>query len=205
MKNKRWTNKEREYIKNNFGKMKVDDIAKKLQRTTTSVNQQAYLMRKGGRDVAKAQNYKSWTKEEEEKLKELYKTLIPPQIAKILGRTPGSIYTKIASMEERARVRDKKRFETAKAKKQFEIDAYNKLINEPVVGGVRKSDIKVEMGKSYEVERTTARIFKEDWKKYQGKVIQETKDHFTLKNKVRSETFLKVDFLIGEYKIKEVS
>lgn len=205
MKNKKWTSEEREYIKNNFGKMKVDDIAKKLKRTTTSVNQQAYLMRKDGRDVGKTHTYKEWTKEEEEKLKELCKTLIPPQIAKILGRTAGSIYTKIASMDERTRTRDKKRFETAKEKEQFDVNAYNKLINEPVVGGVKKSDIKVKMGKSYEVERTTARIFKEDWKKYQGKVIQETKDHFTLKNKVRSETFLKVDFLIGEYRLKEIS
>ena len=155
------------------------------------------------KDVAKTQTYKPWTKEEEEKLKELCKTLIPPQIAKILGRTARSIYTKIASMEERERVRDKKRFETAKAKEQFAIDAYNKLINEPVVGGVRKSDIKVKLGQSYRIERVKKSV--RDWNEFTGKCIHETKDHVTIKNKTRAETFLKVDFLINEYRIKEVS
>lgn len=203
MKNKKWTSEEREYIKNNFGKMKVDDIAKKLQRTTSSVNQQVYLMRKSGKNIIKANTCKKWTKEEEEKLKELYKTLIPPQIAKILGRTPGSIYTKIASMEERARV-SKKRFEIAKAKEQFEIDAYKKLINEPVLGGLKKSDVKVKLGQTYQITRGPGRILKEEWKEFYGKVIHETRDHFTLKNKTRAETFLKVDFLIGDYKMKEI-
>ena len=97
--------------------------------------------------------------------------------------------------EERARKK--------KEAKRLQI-MYNKLISEPVQEGVFKNNLKVKLGQSYEVERMGI-AHRDDWLKFRGELIQETKDHITIKNKTRAESFLKVDFLINEYRIKEVS
>lgn len=146
---------------------------------------------------------KRWNKQEEQRLEELYKTMRVPQIAKIMGRTLGSVYSKIYNMKERARTQNKIQFANEKEKKESEERAYKRLINEPVIAGVYKKDLKVKLGQSYRIERVKKSV--RDWNVFTGKCIHETKDHVTIKNKTRSETFLKVDFLINEYRIKEVS
>ena len=80
---------------------------------------------------------------------------------------------------------------------------YNKLVSKPVIAGVYKKDLKVKLGQLYRIERVKKSV--RDWNEFTGKCIHETKDHVTIKNKTRAETFLKVDFLINEYRIKEVS
>lgn len=197
---KRWTEKERQYIKKNYKTMKSREMAVELKRTTESVSQQLYILRKQGFQIEKVNN-RGWTKEEDEELDLLIKSLKVPEISKMLGRTTGSVYSKITSREERERGQE--RTESSKSKEQFENEAYKRLISEPVTDGIFKRNLKVELGKNYRAEKVKGRISKSDDKPFTGKLIHETKDHLTLKSKTRAESFLKVDFLTGEYKIKE--
>lgn len=87
--------------------------------------------------------------------------------------------------------------------------AYEKLINEPHNYGA-KDDIlamKFKDGIAYKVESNS----KNDGKRhnpegvFEGKLIQETNEHITLRHlKGYSETFKKIDFITNEYTIREV-
>ena len=79
------------------------------------------------------------------------------------------------------------------------------LERDKVEYGVFKENVKVKPGQAYKITRNASRILKDEWNEFTGKCIHETKDHVTIKNKTRAETFLKVDFLINEYRIKEIA
>lgn len=68
--------------------------------------------------------------------------------------------------------------------------------------GDKIDNLKFKIGQTYIVKRI------DDDKKrnkiFVGKLIQETKDHITLESRWR-ESYLKKDFLIGAYEIREVS
>lgn len=84
--------------------------------------------------------------------------------------------------------------------------AYQKLLNEPTDKGIgdRLDTLKLQAGKKYKVERRENE--KNEYEDYFiGNVVQETKDHVTLRHKRGyCESFRKYDFLCGEYKIEEV-
>ena len=203
IKRKRWTKGEEKYVIENCGQMTNEEIAKKLNRTVNSIKQKTFFLRRSEEDMKKATKYQRWTIEEEEKLIELYETIKPKQICKILNRPLNSINSKIHSMGLWGG--DIGTIEISKGQERLDRQVYVKIVSEPVIAGVYKSDVKVKLGQAYEIERNQGTRSNAIWQKFRGEVIHETKDHFTIKNKVRAETFLKVDFLINEYRIKEVS
>lgn len=69
-----------------------------------------------------------------------------------------------------------------------------------VTVGLHKSDIKLQLGEEYIFIKMQDR--KQYLGTFRGNVILETRDHITVKCKHGyCQTFLKVDILLGEYKI----
>lgn len=98
-----------------------------------------------------------------------------------------------------------RKFAERKRKERDMLDTvnYNKAINrdfvnEGFVGGLRKKDVRVLVGDRCNVTQVGDRRLAEDRIPFRGKVAAQTKDHFTVRNKVRCETFLKVDVLLNE-------
>ena len=201
IKRKRWTKGEEKYVIENCGKMTYEEMAKKLNRTVNSIKQKTFFLRRSEEGMKKATKYQHWTIEEEEKLIELYETMKPKQICKMLNRPLNSINSKIHSMGLWGG--DIGTTKVSEEQERLDRQSYVQVISEPVIAGVYKSDVKVKVGQSYQIENMKKRTRQDKY--FIGKVIQETKDHITVKNKARTESFLKVDFLIGEYKIKEVA
>ena len=183
------------FIKSNPG-MPAKDIARKINR---SIGYSQIIIN----EVMKDENAKARIEKErelqrlrEKREKEEHRKRVKKLIAKKKKETK--------RLEKLERVKRIKAIEKKREKEEIQA-IYNKIISEPVEEGVFKNNLKVKLGQSYEIERNQGTRSNTIWQKFKGKVIHETRDHFTVKNKTRSETFLKVDFLIGEYKIKEVS
>ena len=91
-----------------------------------------------------------------------------------------------------------------KAKREQE--AFERMINEEVTEeGLNLNKIKFQIGKKYKIQRL--KNAKREYEKYmEGTMMQDCKTHVTLKHKFLgyTESFLKADFLIGDYKVEEV-
>ena len=64
-------------------------------------------------------------------------------------------------------------------------------------------DGNMEINKKYHI-RKLGRVGKNETGEFVGELIQKTKCFYTFKNDERTESFLKVDFVIGEYAIDEI-
>ena len=84
----KWTYKEVEYLKENWGKKKTQEIAEELGRTYYSIYNKA---RKLGLGSNRAHHHRPWTEEEEEFLAENWGMFSMEHIAKKLNRTPHAI------------------------------------------------------------------------------------------------------------------
>ena len=109
------------------------------------------------------------------------------------------IETKYMSQKDEIKLKQQKK-EELRNKKEEEI--YKRLISIPENEGLQLNKIKVQLGQVYEI--APPKIRKKEQSCFKGVLIQETKNHITLKNKngIR-ETFLKVDLLLKIYEIKE--
>lgn len=85
-----WTNEERKFLTENYGKLSVIDISEKLGKTYPAVNSQIWWM-----GLKKEPVVKRWTTQEEEKLRELTELgYTAGQISKELGRTIPAVYNR---------------------------------------------------------------------------------------------------------------
>ena len=64
-------------------------------------------------------------------------------------------------------------------------------------------DENMEINKKYHI-RKLSRVGKNETGEFVGELIQKTKCFYTFKNDERTESFLKVDFVIGVYAIDEI-
>lgn len=64
-------------------------------------------------------------------------------------------------------------------------------------------DGNMEIDKKYRI-RKLGNVGKNETGEFDGELIQKTKYFYTFKNDERTESFLKVDFVIGEYTIDEI-
>lgn len=110
-----------------------------------------------------------------------------------------AIETKYVTKKDKIKLQQQKT-EILRDKKEEE--AYRKMINEPIVEGLKLNKIKLELGQSYRIAKPLGRKKQEYFK---GTMIHETNRHITLKSKNGvCETFLKVDLLLQEYSFEEV-
>lgn len=93
-------------------------------------------------------------------------------------------------------------------KERKDEEAYQRLINEPVDKGIgdKVETLKFQLGREYKVIiRPSGKGNHGEDREFQGKAIQETASHVTLKHKIGyCESFRKADLLIDDYKVKEV-
>ena len=93
--NRRWTDEELEFLKENNKKMPIDEMAKALNRTYDSV------ICRLRRHPDAVYLYREWSKDEEEYLKKNYDYSKIKEIAKRLGRTEHSIWLKILKLKRK--------------------------------------------------------------------------------------------------------
>ena len=227
MSNRRyWTAEEELYLIKNYGKKTPTEIGKQFNRRAGAISCKITQLRKKG--LIKERIAKIWNEVESEFITENYGLVSLDEMARQLGVEKTQLSSRIRFMKEQGypireqtKLKDKpvkekveefdeegfkpyKREPTEKelseAKEVQEI--YDKMLDEKVIAGVYKKDLKVKVGQTYQIENMKKRTRQDKY--FIGEVIQETKDHIIIKDKSRTESFLKVDFLIGEYKIKEV-
>lgn len=204
-----WSKEEEDFIIKNFGKLTIPEISIKLNRTEKQIGSKVGYMRLIGYDIPHAKRRKKTITEREiaaAKAKEKARIKLEKQREQ---RRLKKERDKEEAIKRKARREERKaRLEAEKLQKEAKEmqEIYDAALERyKVIEGVFKEDIKVKLGQSYEVTRTQGRLPKDTWTKLKGGVIQETRDHVTIKNHAITETFLKVDFLIGEFRIKEVS
>lgn len=91
-----------------------------------------------------------------------------------------------------------------RVRKGYSSGKYGSKKGEEKYGGLNLSLINLDKCKKYKIKRR-----KNDKGEYEdhlvGNLIQETKDHVTLRHKLGyCESFRKIDLLIGDYKVEEV-
>ena len=88
-KNKKWTERELNYLRDNWGKKTKKEIAAKLKRSVESVRFQGNV-----RMQLNLRPIKRWTKTEEDFIKENYLESTYSEMGEVLGRSHGSIAVK---------------------------------------------------------------------------------------------------------------
>ena len=81
-----WTEKEEEYLRNNYKEMMDKEIAEELDRSTDSVAGKRHRMGLWKRET--------WSREEVKFLKENYDTMTAEEIGEKLGRSKAAVYGK---------------------------------------------------------------------------------------------------------------
>lgn len=188
-----WTEEDKEFVINNYNKMAASDIAKKLGRNITSIYSQVHTLKGKGYDLKAKTHKMGWSREETQQLKELYTRKSTKEIAKKLNRSVSVVY--------------KKGDELGLIKKRSSV--YTKIIDteDDIKKGLNLDDLKFTKGKYYHVRKLRGKqgTQTEGQGDFKGGLIQETSRHITLKGKLRRESFLKVDLMIGEYEIREMT
>lgn len=129
-------------------------------------------------------------KSKEKIIKKLYNRITIAEMSKRLNLNYQTLYKKILRM--------RKEGELPKARGK----EYRKE-NNTIKLKIAELDGNVELGRKYRIEKQGGKD-KFATTEFTGKLIQKTDRFYTFKNKNRAESFLKVDFVIGEYLIEEV-
>ena len=231
MSNRRyWTAEEELYLIKNYGKKTPTEIGERLNRKGGAISCKITQLR--GKGLIEKRIAKIWNEVESEFITENYGLVSLDEMARRLGVEKTQLSSRIRFMKEqgypirgKTKLKDKpvkgevkevegcdeeefKPYKRELTEKELEEakeaqEIYDRMLNEKEIAGVYKKDLKVEVGRSYQIENMKKRTRQDKY--FIGQVIQETKDHIIIKDKSRTESFLKVDFLIGEYRIKEVS
>lgn len=170
-----WTDADISYLIENYGKIEISDIAKHLGRSISSIINKASKLRTNGVDIKKS--YKGKPK-----------------------GTKNKKPTKQQLLEEKKKEEERLKYE--KEKEEVE-RIYQRMINKPFDYGIGKEipKLKFKHGQVYIVKsRADKGIL---WTTFKGKLIFETDDFILLEGKWK-ECFMKKDFLIGDYEIREV-
>lgn len=134
-----------------------------------------------------------WDLEDEIFVVKNYGKLSFSEMAKVLNRTTNQVNSKIQQLERRGLI---ERINRRAVK--------DKVETEDKKEGLDLSKIKLKLGKKYEIY--LRRNAKKNYDLYfEGTMIKDYKTHILFKHKLGySESFLKADFLTGEYKAKEI-
>ena len=92
MEYKNWTDEQINYLLNNYGKITVEKISKKISKSIGSIY---YILNKENINL----EVRWWTKEEIKLLKELYPSYSNPELEKIFSRSEGAIQMKAALLK----------------------------------------------------------------------------------------------------------
>lgn len=216
-----WNREEERYLTENYKKVKMAELERYLNRSSGSIYAKVNNLRERQKVKEPTKEVQLWTTEEELFVIKNYETMKSKDIAKKLKTTEMRVNNKIGKLREQGVISSYKNsskkirgsniplnkisvIRTNEAQDELENIAYLNLINEPVNVGLRLTDVKLRLGQTYRV--ATPKKKGEPQGYFTGVMIQETKVHVTLRNRIgRCETFLKADLLLKEYEIKEVS
>jgi len=127
-------------------------------------------------------------KEKEKLIKGYHGRITIADMAKKLNINYQTLYKKILRMRKEGKL------PPAKSRRKDENNIKEKII---------ELDRNMKLGRTYNIKRgRTKEKFASN--EFKGKLIQKTDRFYTFHNGKRAESFLKVDFAIGEYRIKEV-
>lgn len=202
-----WTKKEEQFLIDNYGKIPIGEIAKKLNLDYMRTNAKIQYLRKAGiinrENRARGKYTKSekinW-KDKEPYILENHNKISLYKIAAKLGVKYVTLCKHMRKMREEGRLEMREEERLVRRS----INTIQKTPeNSIAIYEMSKLDKKMKLGKSYKILKKGSRNkFSTD--KFEGELIQKTEKFYTFKNKHRAESFLKVDFVIGEYSIKEV-
>lgn len=120
---KKWTEEEEQFLIDNYKELRVKGLAVALNRTTSSIEAKVEKLRCGG-FVTDIQP--QWSDEDTKFLKSNYMDMNNNAIARVLGRTPSSVQSKLSYMGlRRSRVIDRSAW--TDSEEGFLVENYNDL------------------------------------------------------------------------------
>jgi transposase len=192
-----WTPARVNFIKENYNKISIREIAEKLNVSYIVANSKIQNMKKKGQ--LKGENkVKSKTgrkqkinwKKIEPYIINNYKTMTWEEMARRLKIKYTTLYNHAKRMRELGIIGTK---ECTQAPEPNDIKLQ-----------IAELDRNMELGRRYHIKKFGSRD-KFTTLNFTGKLTQVTDRFYTFRNKNRAESFLKVDFAIGEYNIKELT
>lgn len=199
-----WSQEEINFLINNFDKLPITEIQKQMPWRTIAGIQTKYSLLKSQKQ--RTDRGREWTPEEDNYLLENFGLVSNEELVKKLNRSLSSIRARFYNLESNP-IFKKKREKIEKIKTEREMKGYYKMLrsirnNRDYGIGDKIKDLKFKIGQVYVVK--TPDEHRERYRVFKGKLIQETDNFIVLENRWR-ESFLKKDFLIGAYEIREVS
>lgn len=147
------------------------------------------------------------TREERvEFIKANYTKMTAPELAKKCFVTEGAMYRERSELA-REGIIDRSKFKKVKRRNRnprhnHQYGCFEQKGKE-LEKALKKLDSKIKLGKKYRIKKT-GYIGKSDIEKFTGELVQITDTFYTFKNRNRAESYLKIDFIIGDYQISEV-
>lgn len=129
-------------------------------------------------------------KSKEKIIKKLYNRITIAEMSKRLNINYQTLYKKILRMRKEGKLPPANTKEHSKERNNIK-------------SKIAELDGEMELGQKYHIRKISTRD-KYETPQFTGKLIQKTNKFYTFHNGKRAESFLKVDFAIGEYRIKEV-
>lgn len=192
-----WTEKEEELLRESYGRVATTEIAELLGKDYSTTNSKIQYMKKTG-DIQRENRFKcssgstnkiDWSERDVFIIKN-DGNISRKEMAKKLNLKLGTLYKRIYKLIEQGKLSDQ-------GIKKRERKTNN------VLDKIAELDGNMQLGRKYKIERLAAEE-ENVTKNFSGKLIQVTEKFYTFKNKTRIESFLKVDFVIGSYSIREV-
>ncbi len=192
-----WTPERENFIKTNYSKITIGEMAKRLNLSYSKVNSKIQNMKKAG-ELKGENKIKSKTgrkqkinwKEIEPYIIDNYRTMTWVEMSDALNLNYTTLHRHATKMRKEGKIGSK---ECIPAPKPKDIGLQ-----------IAELDGNVELGRKYHIKKVGSKD-KFTTKNFIGELIQITDRFYTFKNNHRTENFLKVDFIIGEYNIEEVS
>lgn len=128
-------------------------------------------------------------KEKEKLIKGYHDRITIADMAKKLNINYQTLYKKILRMRKEGKLPPANTKEHSKERNNIK-------------SKIAELDENIKLGRKYHIRKISTRD-KYETSQFTGKLIQKTDKFYTFKNRNRAESFLKVDFVIGEYLIKE--
>ncbi|MCR2045507.1 hypothetical protein [Anaerosalibacter massiliensis] len=69
---------------------------------------------------------------------------------------------------------------------------------------IKELDEKLKIGRNYKINYIASKPNKNGTNKFEGILVKKINEYYLFENKEYKECFLKVDFVTGQYRIKEV-
>lgn len=205
----KWTKGEDDVIIKYFNSTNLIAMQRRLpSRTQSTIKTRANKLKKEG--VFKdSTNRKKWSKEEKDYVIKNHGNIKAQEIADVLEVPVKLVWSQVAYLKQTGHIDENVRgttgiSETLKKRQDKEaVEAFKRAMEkekERVCKTREKlNDLKFQKGKEYKVVSKMQHGVQD---KFKGKLIMDCDNFIVLEGNVR-ECFLKVDFLIGEYKIKE--